>query len=125
MWCLETQTSSSPVERKTQSQWLLPCYNPLLSPSYMPSASPIVPAHCLVASPGAVVASKGQSRGARRQSHVPMERDRQNLSCVTFRSLFVTTPKRKQAIRKVLFAKINVSYFCLPGALYSNYINYS
>lgn len=109
--------------RKTQCQRL----PPLLGPPPFPPAWPIVPARCLAWSAGAVVAKESQIQGDRLGSHVPTERDQQNLSCVTSQpgACHSLGKKGNDQEGSLCSAKINVSYFCLAVALYSNYINYS
>lgn len=72
---------------------------------------------------------QSQAQGTRLRSHGPSERDWPNLSCVTFQPGICLSQlgREKGSDQKgsLCSVKINVSYFCLAVALYSNYINYS
>lgn len=76
---------------------------------------------------------RGQSPGARLGSQGPVERRQQDITRGTFppgeclSQLGKGEEGEKGSDRKgsLCSAKMNVSYFCLAVALYSNYINYS
>lgn len=111
---------SSPEGGKLHTSGFFHCCHHLLSPS--------IAHRCLARSAGAVVAHKdSRVQGARLGSHLPTERDQRNLSCVTFQPGACHSLGKKGSDQKgsLCSAKINVSYFCLAVALYSNYINYS
>ena len=55
----------SPEGGKLNTSGFLRCYDHLLSPGYVPRASPIVQARCLAWSAGAVVAPGGHTRKAK------------------------------------------------------------
>lgn len=101
---------SSPEGGKLNTSGFHHRYNHLLSPGYVPEASPIVPARCLAWSPGAVVAPRGHTSKAepKGRARVPCPHGegpaKPQLRDLPAWSLFVTAWERKEAIRKVLFA---------------------